>query len=893
MGIDPYTRAMVRLRPPLASDLLAVKLMPPTVSPGHRPRPELLARLDQAVDGPLTLVRAPAGYGKSSLVAAWAVAQAAPIAWVSLDDDDNDPTRFWRYLLTACRAFGGDVAKAALADLTGPAAPPIETVLTAFLNDLQALTSTHVLVLDDVQALTEPGLLHQLSWLLAHQPSSLRLVLIARQEPALGLARWRAHGDLTEIGEPELRLTELEVARLLESAGRDASAAHVAELLAATRGWPAAVRLLTLHPVRQGVAFVDNPALLSDYVAEQVLDVLAPDVRDMLLRTCLLPAVTGDLSDTVTGRDDGAAMLAELERQGLFLESFGGPAGRRWFRFHRLFGEALRVRADVELGAGVIKAVWAASGAWYERMGQPELAVDAFLTGDQPERAARVLDQILATAAQIDGRRLAEWETRLPESVLRDHPRLTFELAHMRLYLNDRYSPATTAPVEERLRLAEAAWSAANDRTGLGRVTLLRASLAFWQGDPARAVALAQQGLPLLAPDDLNWRGIALSYIGGDACLAGRPLEALPILLEGATLCDIAGNRYAQYGVLDFIGMVALQQAEPLQAEHHFRRLLSLAEEDERYLDDQAHARLGLAQVHLERNELALADDELAAAQAIAERLSEPRIDLQATLLSADLAQAQGRSALARSRLDALAARTRWPNDLRTVRLAQALLAWRMDDIVAVRRWQAGLRLLAPSSSAGLAEREELLALRLRAVDGDNTLAALDRLLEAARDAGRVASQLSILVVRAAALSRLQPEAAPVALADALLLAQPRGLRRVFLDEGRPIARLLQTTLPRLTDKAAAAFAGGLVRAFPAAMVDTLVMEGVPLAEPLSPQERRVLRLLAAGLPNAEIARELVVSPNTIKTQLQSLYRKLTVGNRHDAISAARELDLL
>ncbi len=839
------------------------------------------------------MVRAPAGYGKTSLVAAWAVAQTAPIAWVSLDSDDNDPSRFWRYVLTACRSFGGDVAKAALADLSGPAAPPIDGVLTAFLNELQALTSTHVLVLDDVQALTDAELLTQVAWFLAHQPASLRLVLIARQEPALGLARWRAHGDLTEIGEPDLRLTPAEVARLLEAAGREASPEQVADLLAATRGWPAAVRLLTLHPAPQGVAVVDNPALLSDYVAEQVLDSQPPTVRDFLLRTCLLPAVTGELSDAVTGRLDGAVVLAELERQGLFLESFGGPSGQRWFRFHRLFGEALRVRAGLELGSAAIKAVWAAAGEWHERMGQPEVAVDAYLTGDQPEQAARVLDLLLATVPQIDGRRLAEWEKKLPETVLRHHPRLTFELAHMRLYISDRYSPATTAPVEERLRFAESAWAAANDSAGLGRVALLRASLAFWQGDPARAVALAQQGLPLLAPDDLNWRGIALSYIGGDACLAGRPLEALPILLEGATLCDIAGNRYAHYGVLDFIGMVALQQAEPLQAEHHFRRLLSLAEEDERYLDDQAHARLGLAQVHLERNELALADEELATAQAIAERLSEPRIDLQATLLSAELAQAQGRSALARSRLDALAARTRWPNDLRSVRLAQALLAWQMEDVVAVRRWRSGLRLLPPPPTALFAEREELLVQRFRAGEGEDTLAALDRLLDAARDAGRVQSQLSILVVRAAALARLKPEAAPGALAEALQLAQPRGLRRVFLAEGRPVARLLQATLQRLTDKAAAAFAGGLLRAFPAALVDTLAMEGVPLAEPLSPQERRVLRLLAAGLSNADIARELVVSPNTIKTQLQSLYRKLAVGNRQDAVSAARELDLL
>jgi LuxR family maltose regulon positive regulatory protein len=178
-------------------------------------------------------------------------------------------------------------------------------------------------------------------------------------------------------------------------------------------------------------------------------------------------------------------------------------------------------------------------------------------------------------------------------------------------------------------------------------------------------------------------------------------------------------------------------------------------------------------------------------------------------------------------------------------------------------------------------------------LDGDDVVADLDRRLEMARDAGRVASQLSILVQRAAALSRLHPETAPDALIEAITLAHPRGLRRVFLDEGRPIARLLQATAPRLTDRAVAAFAGGLLRAFPSAMVDALALDGVPLTEPLSPQERRVLRFLAAGLSNADIARELVVSPNTIKTQLQSLYRKLAVGNRQDAVTAARELDLL
>lgn len=882
-------------RPALANDLLAVKLAPPSVGATQVARPALLARIGAVPDGPVTVLRAPAGFGKSSLAAHWAAASPVPVAWVSLDGGDVDPLRFWRYVLTACRAFDPGVGMAALAELRHAAPEGLEPVLTTFLNDLQALDGPHVLVLDDLQVVAETPVMGQLAWLIAHQPGSLRLILSARQEPALGLARLRARGDLVEITEADLRFTLAEVAVVIAAAGRTASTGQVQALAALTGGWPAAVRLLAVHPTPPEAWGAATPASLADFVAEEVLDAQPAAMRDFLLRVGVLPALTGDLCDAVTGRADGDATLAALERQGLFLEALDGLGTRRWFRFQRLFAEALRLRATTELGTAGLQATWAAAGAWYARQGQLEAGVDAYLAAGALEPAAALVDQIVEGSSQYDGRRLIGWAAHFPVDVLRRHPRLAFEIAQMRLYTLDRYAPTTVAAVEESLALPERAWSEAGDRAGLGRVALLRASLAFWQGDVTRAVALARSGLPLLAPEDFSWRGIALSYLGGDAIFDGRPLDAQPLLLEAATLCEIGGNHFARFGVLDFIGAAALQQAEPLQAEHHYLNLLRATETDDMFLDDRAHARLGLARVCLERNELEAADEHAAAALAIADHLRETQLDLQGTLLSAAVAQAQARSGLARSRLDALEARTQRPIDLREVRAAQAALALANEDLVAVRRWRTALRAAPVAASGLIREREAALVCRLLARDGDleAALSEVDRLRAAAAEAGRARSELSLLVLRAALLAAARPGEAQAALLEALAIAQPRSLRRVFLDEGRALARLLQATVPRLTDRAVAAFAGGLLRAFPAADVDALAFDGVPLAEPLSPQERRVLRLLSAGLANAEIARELVVSPNTIKTQLQSLYRKLGVGSRRDAVAAARELDLL
>ena len=923
-------------------ELLRTKLAPPRLPAGLVPRQRLIEQLEAGLARKLTLVAAPAGFGKSTLVAGWI--QPHSFGWLSLEPGDNDPVRFWSYLLTVCRGFQPALGKAALAALRAAQPPALESVLTPFINELARLPGRRVLVLEDYQALTDLAIHQSLAFLVDHLPPSLHLVLISRELPPLPLARWRARDELSELTAADLRFSDAETRAFLEQAlGRLPPPAVLAEWEQRAEGWVAGLRLLALavqaqpgpRPAESFLAALGGGRRhVQDYLISEVFAAQPEPVQQFLLLTSALSRLNASLCNAITGRADSAQMLEQLERSNLFVVPLEAGDGQAWYRYHLLFAEAMQRLARQRLGEDGLRDTQAAASRWYEAHGLAEPAIEAALAARQVERAGDLMAgyEFHNPAETVT---LRAWVERLPPAVLYTHPELCFRYAFATLFTSDRRSPATAARLEAPLRAAEEAWRRAGNQASLGQALALRTLVAWWQDDRPRAFALAAQSLELLADDDVFWRGIALSYVGMSQLLAGRLMEAQRLLLEARALCEASQNVYAAQATTLLLSQVAAGLGDLDQALQYAELARSVAQASghDDMLDDQGQAALELAGVAYERDDLLAAERHAARAAEVGRLTGDELLESSAELVLARVEQARGQAALARQRLQALAARLGHPSPLREVQAAQARLRLApppgdhsgsepaaAEDLAAAERWAAGLDAQAVAGFVAQPEREALIVARLRLRQGQP--AAALKLLETwraeAHAQGRARSELEMLVLEALAAGAHAGGAHPggdvsgvqhtggdlaraqAALTRALSLAQPQGYRRLFLDEGQPMAELLRAALPGLARSRLAAYAASLLRACSAPRQPAVASphgeaggRRSPLFEPLSPQEQRVLRLLVAGLSNAAIARELVVSTNTVKTQLKSIYRKLDVANRDEAADAARELDLL
>ena len=445
----------------MVTPLLATKLFIPRWRRGLVPRPRLTAVLNRGVESKLTLVSAPAGFGKSTLLAEWlaaAPAEERSVAWLSLDQTDNDPTSFWTYLISALQTAVPAVGAGASSLLRSPQPPPIETVLATMLNDLSAISIDVVLVLDDYHLIDAPDIHDGMLFLLDHLPPRLHLVIASRADPTLALARLRARGDLVEIRAAELRFTPDEAAAYLNDAmGLDLTAGAVATLEQRTEGWIAALQLAALSmqgrpDVSDFIAgFAGDDRYIVDYLVEEVLQRQPERVRTFLQQTSVLDRLSGPLCDAVTGQDSGAgpgkAMLENLERANLFLVPLDDRRG--WYRYHHLFADVLRARLMDERPAAIADLHRRAS-AWYERNDQRSEAVQHALAAEDFAKAADLVE--LAVPALRRDRQeatLLAWLRALPDELLRYRPVLS------NVYAGELLARGELAGVDPRLRDAE------------------------------------------------------------------------------------------------------------------------------------------------------------------------------------------------------------------------------------------------------------------------------------------------------------------------------------------------------------------------------------------------------------------------------------------------------
>jgi LuxR family maltose regulon positive regulatory protein len=870
--------------------LLTTKLYIPRPRPGLVPRPRLTQRLNQGVDRKLTLISAPAGFGKTTLLSEWIPTSERCVCWVSLDENDNDPIRFWTYFISSLQMLRAGLGQGALAVLNAqhPQPPPAQAVVTVLINEIAAFPDSFALVLDDYHVITTPAIHNALAFLIDHQPPNMHLMITTRADPPLPLARMRARGQLGELRSADLRLTLDETLAFLNQVmGLTLSEQEVAAVEARTEGWLAGLQLAALS--MQGRAdipsyiqsFSGSHRFVIDYLAEEVLQQQPQSVQDFLLHTCILDRLNGGLCDSLADRDDGQMMLEALEAANLFIVPLDDE--RRWYRYHSLFSDFLRHRLS-QSQSNLAPELHRRAATWFARQGHTAEAISHALHADEYDQAATWITQV-GTSLVYRGEmfNLLRWIERIPEDVVRQRPPLCVIYAWVLM------ASGQTARAEQLIQAAEGLIPPGEPDSDLkdlmGQMAAVQATIAANQRQVERTVEYSQRALEHLHPHNQAVRAVITWNLAFAYRLMGDRTAAHQAYQEAIALSQAAGN--VSITVLATIGLGNLQaaQGQTHQATAAYQRALQLATDQHgQLLPVGTEAHLGLAQLFTERNDLETAGRHLRQASHLSQRMGNLDLQVPCLVLEAKLKQIQGDVDAALTTLgeaEQLVRRHRLERRIVEVASAQIPARVAQGDL-------AGAAHLAQIHDLPLGQARVLLAQgRPQAA-----LAILEPLRRQQETNGYQADLLKVLVLQALALQAdHRVEEAVQVLAEALALAEPGGLMRTFLDEGQPMATLLRTVLSKRS-VAPTAFVQQLLAGFQ----ETDESPGPiaqPLIEPLSQRELEVLGLIAAGLSNQQIADQTYVAVSTVKWHIRNIYGKLGVKSRTQAIARARELDLL
>jgi len=912
--------------PVAALPLLLSKLSPPRLHAFLLDRSRLFVLLDAGRECHLTLLSAPAGFGKTTLVCQWMTARRAsldfpPVAWVSLETSDNDPVRFWRYLIAACQTFQVDLAQVHSALTSTTPQPPflpasLETVLTALLNALAQCPSGGILVLEDYHVIAEHSIHETISFFLDHLPATLHLIMITRSDPPFSLARLRASNDLYEVRTADLRFSQEETTILLHhSLPFPLEASTIQRLHAQLEGWGAGLHLVKLALQRtttpaQGEQrlplFTGSKYSFQEYFVTEVFDLQPEPVQQFLLQTSILTRLTASLCDTVTEQHNSQDMLTLLERANLFLEPLDTaalhlpPAARQWYRYHALFSEAMRNEARRQLSEDQWHQLSVRASHWYEAHGDLRASIDAALYAQDYVRAASLIERSIEEhtfPGEIhEPHTLHRWLEQFPETVLEQYPVLCLSEASALLFLSASWLPnaLTLRELEKLLRSAEHCFRVENNLPKLGELFAFRSLLALRQGDMQAATRYAKQALDWLAQAQHIWRGLSLCIVAREWVEMGHFQQARAALLEAHALCEAVENHYFKRVAMVNLAQVCFELGEIQQATSLYRQVLASARE-EGPMYPLCNALVGLAALCYECNELESAYQHAQEAITVSQSHHLVYYEVHAMLILARVQQAQGQVFVAQQQLAALLDKmpVSLPYLSQEIQTAQARLALSIGDHMTMQRWATGR---SPHHDFSQEIEEELLLSRWLRTQGklEEASRQLERLLVATQKVGHTRRMLEIQVemVLVAAARKRKTEAQHL-LREVLAQAFDRNALRLFLDAGEQMAILLRSLLPQLHDQPLLAYLRALLSAFPVQQQRGTQTLASPLVEPLSPQEMRVLRLLVQHRSNADIADALVVSVNTVRTQVQSIYRKLGVHTRSAASEVARELHLI
>jgi LuxR family transcriptional regulator, maltose regulon positive regulatory protein len=897
-------------------EILSTKLYVPPPRPSAIDRPRLRDRLNEGMQRKLTLIAAPAGFGKTTLVSGWAADGGWPVAWLSLDQGDSEPTRFLTYLVAALQTIDSGLGERASVILRSAGPAPDESALTTLINDVASVPDDFILALDDYHAIDSPQIDDAVTFLIEHLPPPMHLAIVTREDPRLPLARLRARGQLTELRAPDLRFTHTEAAEFLNRVmGLDLEASDIAALEKRTEGWVAGLQMAALS--LQGrldttgfiQAFTGSHRFVLDYLVEEVLERQPEHVRSFLLRTAVLDRLSGPLCDAVAERDDGRAMLEVLERANLFVTPLDDD--RHWYRYHHLFAEVLRARL-METEPQRVSGLHRRASEWHEQNGLPSDAIHhAFAAGDL-ERAAGLIE--LAWPEAEEGSRATTWlgwVKALPDGLVRDRPVLSvwcayallasgaMELADARLTDAERWlDPAT--PSAGMVVVDEGQFRSLPAIIAIGR-----AYRAHAVGDVDGAMRYAQRALDTVPDGDLVRQGQATALLGLTSWANGDLGTADRVFADYHSRLRAAGNLPDAIGTAFVVSEIRVARGRLRDAFSTLERSIRwVTEQDEPLPPEVAELHRGLAELCRERGEPEAATRHLERATELGTRSGLSDHQRRLCVAQARMRKDQGDAAGALHLLDE-AERHVVRNPLPDVRPIAAVRTriWIAEGRSAeALAWAKDRGLSSDDAPSYLREFEHLTLARAliaqhksdrRAGSIEEALALLGRSLAAAEAGRRMGSVIEILVLQALAHEadrNVSP--ALTSLKRALTLAEPEGYVRLFVDEGPPMARLLDEAAAR---GMAADYARRLLTAFrqhASRHASPSEADGAPVRL-LSVREREVLGHIAEGLTNREIADRLFLSVHTVKAHARSINEQLEANSRTHAVAKARDLGIL
>jgi len=920
------------------SSLLRTKLLVPRIPEKVMARPRLLEALAHGLTRKLILVAAPAGFGKTTALGQWLVQSGLDAAWVSLDGRDNDPTRFWAYVVAAAQTVYPQVGAAALTMLRAPQPPPLETVLTELLNDLIHIPEDAVLVLDDYHVIEHPQIHEGVTFLLDHLPPPVHLAIVSRTEPPLSLPLLRARRQLVDLDADDLRFTVEEAADFLNRVmDLGLSPDQIAALETATEGWIAGLQLaaLSMEGEDDVAAFIQSFSgshrYVFDYLAQEILGRQPEGIKRFLMETSILERMSSSLCEAVVegipGRGSPQAVLEQLEATKLFIVPLDDQ--RRWYRYHNLFAEFLRARLTQSAKPNEIATLHRRAADWYADQEVIEAALHHYLAAEDFKVAADLLvryeEDFFARSTLLS---LVGWIEALPAAVLEQRLRLMGIYAWATLATGQlEKTERTLSRIEETVGAATEALLddpealPADQRRPLLEVAVMRTAggMVFFKPDQVKRTA--EQLLPYLREEDVRClhnttgelRPVLLLNLALAYEFSGDIAAAVPTFAEALEAGLEKNNMHIVPLALGHLGQLQATQGRLHEAQEIYQDALRRAEEmgpAPSPLVGNAYA--GLGQLAYEWNELDKAEDYLRRSVELGKPWNSWESLVPAYMGLALIHRVHHRWEAAFAAVDELETVCREANMemlLPSVELTRIRLKADRGDLEAVSAWAAGQDLDAETMPGPLQEGEAMTQVRVLLALGRYDQAALltEHMLPGMEAGERWGRVLETLVLRAVALAgQNEADGALGALERALALGEGEGYMRVFLDEGAPMEVMLrrwqreQGGSPYVS-RLVAAFAAEPQRevqaqaptAEPAQPVSTAAEEAQPLIEPLTDRELDVLEELTKGLTNREIAERLMVSLNTVKTHTKNIYAKLEVRNRTEAVVRAQELGLL
>lgn len=883
----------------MADALLQTKLHIPPQRPNLVPRPNLFDLLEQGMqlNQRLTLVAAPAGFGKTTLVADWLRQAGHPVAWLTLDERENDPARFLAYLIAALNRVDRGIGNTVETLSRSPQPPETESLLTLLINDISAFRKHFTLTIDDYQAINNPAVHNLLAFLLENQPPLMHLVILSREDPPLPIARWRARGQVNDIRQQDLRFTGVEANYFLNGImALDLEEGEVTSLQQRTEGWIAGLQLAALSMRGQEDprgfvrSFTGSSRYILDYLFEEVFKRQSADVKSFLLQTSILERLSAPLCDAVTNSSNSQDLLQQLERANLFLVP--ADQSRTWYRYHRLFAEFLRHRLRITNTSYELE-LQRRAGHWFEEHACFEEALNHMLAAADWPEAERLLVMAAVEAIRY-GQLLTvqRWLDVFPDDIVENSYNLTALKAFGFLLAGQLEEAAAFTEMARKILPAEPS------SFNLGFLTALRSYLALIQGDFLQAQELASKALDYLEEEDPYYlRGSILNSLAQALTQSGDLKGAIKSYQQIVRLSQETNQSLFAVGPLSSQAWLLHLQGKRREAMARCQDVISLCNDtSDRELPVSGAAHMVLGIMHYEANDLETARIHLLKARNFGDQMGlASGIPHFCRIHLARLQLAAGEEKAAQVTIDEarqIANRYQSPAVSFMVAGAEADLCLRQGDVAAAEHFVERFALSPDDTPTHASESHyftfaRLLLAKKKLIEVNRLLANLEQFAAAG---GRQRTLITVYILQALAWqAQRREEQAILKLESALRLAAPEKYRRAFLEEDSalfPLLAKIQQESPH--------FVHQLLEEEPVEL-GRRASGGLnqPLLVPLSDREIEVLNLIASGLSNQEIADRLFISLGTVKTHAHSIYGKLDVGGRTQAVARAREIQLL